>query len=141
MISGWHKFDLLICKACKDLPATDFSYMLDLCWESLSGNGLSSDDLTCLVHLSALLLHHAPQGRCIVKISLGCSPFPLGTLKVIQEFTTHSLNLFASYPMFYSGPLSLRLEVFDFIAHHCSDRVSSDHSTSLPFLTISSPRH
>jgi len=51
-------------------------------------------------------------------------PFSLGTLKVIQKFTTHIINLIVSCPMLYSGSLSLRLGVLDFVAQHCSDRVS-----------------
>lgn len=51
--------------------------------------------------------------------------YSLGTLKVIQVFTTRILNLFASDPMFSSGPLSLRLRTLDFVAQHCSERVCS----------------
>jgi hypothetical protein len=47
------------------------------------------------------------------------------TLKIIQGFTTRSLSVFERYSIFYSGPLCLHLQVLDFIAQRCSDRVRS----------------
>jgi len=95
-----------VSNACRTFSVSDFSHILDLCLESLSSSQVSPLDLTCLVHLSTILLREAPQG----------------SLKVNQGFMTHCINRFANYSPFYQGCLALRLQVLDFIAQHCSER-------------------
>ncbi|KAF7982078.1 hypothetical protein HWV62_30382 [Athelia sp. TMB] len=112
----WIKeLDVLFLKTSKALPVSEFSGLLDFCQDSLAGEGLSPQDLACVVHLSTLLLSEAPQG----------------TLKVIQAFTTGCFNLFAGNSFFYSGPLPLRSEVLNFTAQHCSDRPAALRSQDL----------
>ena len=74
---GWRKFDYHISRTCKALPVSDFAHVLDLCWESLSADGLSPKDLPSLVHLSTILLHEAPQGRYTICLSSLCSSFSI----------------------------------------------------------------
>lgn len=50
---------------------------------------------------------------------------PLDTLVYIQKFATRSINEFAGRDIFVHGPLSLRLQVLDLLAKHCSDQVST----------------
>ena len=59
----WIKeLDALLLKTSKALPVLEFSGLLDFCQDSLAGEGLSPQDLACVVHLSTLLLSEAPQG-------------------------------------------------------------------------------
>lgn len=57
------QLDFTLSKACKSISAQEFSHTLDLCSESLSAGGISHKDLKCLVHLTGLLMHEAPQGN------------------------------------------------------------------------------
>lgn len=44
-------------------------------------------------------------------------------MKVTQEYMTHCIRRFVNHSPFYQGCLALRLQVLDFIAHHCFERV------------------
>lgn len=130
-LAGRVELDALLLKSSKTRPVLEFSSLLEFCSASLAGEGLSSQDLACVVHLSTLLLSETPQGNCLF-LGRDCSSLnmtPLGTLKIVQGFTTNCLNLFAGHPLFHAGPLPLRLEVLAFTVQHCSDRVGHDPLT------------
>ncbi|THH21561.1 hypothetical protein EW146_g35 [Bondarzewia mesenterica] len=101
--------DESLAKICHSLSVAEFSFTLDLVLETLSIQS-GVEDLTCLVHLTALLLHDAPEG----------------TLKVVQAHLTRCLDIIVNRPVYCAGatPL-LRLQVLTFINRQCSDHPAS----------------
>jgi hypothetical protein len=127
-VLGRKQLDAYFGRSCRGMALTDFTYLLSLVSDTLSElKGLSTSQLICLVHLSALLLREHPSRRIRVVISFYFtnSLCPLDTLVHIQKFATRSINGFAGHDIFVHGPLQLRLQVLDLLAQHCSDQVSA----------------
>lgn len=61
-IVGRTRIDAHMSKAYKLLPISHFSHILVLVGESMSNVDRPPEDLTCLVHLSVVLLQDPPQG-------------------------------------------------------------------------------
>lgn len=65
------QFDEDVARMSRGLSVPEYSFVLDLVSESLAP-GTSEQDLSCLVHLSTLLLHETPEGAglfIVVRIS------------------------------------------------------------------------
>ncbi|KAH9921960.1 Urb2/Npa2 family-domain-containing protein [Epithele typhae] len=107
--------DTRLATACKALPTSAFAAMLDVVYEELPTQGkLGPEDVSSLVHFSALLLHDAPEG----------------TSKTCQAFATKCLNLFADDRRFIDIP-AVRHEALDFVFMQCSDRPASLRTADL----------
>lgn len=129
---GRKQLDVHFGRSCRRMSLTNFTYLLSLVSDTLSDPGcLSTLQLICLVHLSALLLREHPSRRTRMIILYLLLPLiflcPLDTLAHIQKFVTRFINVFAGHDIFVHGPLQLRLQVLDLLAQHCSDQVSADN--------------
>lgn len=56
------QFDEDVARTSRALSVPEYSFVLELVFESLSSE-TSEKDLACLVHLSTLLLHETPEGE------------------------------------------------------------------------------
>ncbi|KAA1468590.1 hypothetical protein DENSPDRAFT_833947 [Dentipellis sp. KUC8613] len=102
---GQDDLDGHVQKAARILSAEDFSFILGIALEALSGYG-NARAFPYLISFSTILLHDAPDG----------------TLKIVQEHLTQYLETFVNNPIFYEGPVELRLKVLAFVNSQCSDR-------------------
>jgi len=95
--------------ALKTVAVEDFEYMLDSIHETLSKPGkLSVVDLACLIRLSSIMIHSAPQGSS----------------KATQSHITGVLVLYADHPMFLTSP-PLRREILGLLDRHFNDHPAS----------------
>ena len=128
---GQKQLDIHFGRSCRGMSLSDFTYLLSLVSDTLSElTCLSTSQLICLVHLSAVLLREHPSRKTCMVICLFCcsanfSLCLLVTLAHIQKFATRCINGFSGYDIFVHGPLQLRLQVLDLLARHCSDQVST----------------
>ncbi|KAH7921149.1 hypothetical protein BV22DRAFT_1038989 [Leucogyrophana mollusca] len=109
------QFDRRVEQACKRLAMPDFSHLLGVLYDGIVHDDLLPAERARLVHLSSVLLHNAPQG----------------TLKVVQDFVTRSVNYFASYSRTDPGSTDLRNCMLEFTAQHCSDRPAALRSSDI----------
>ena len=83
------QLDAYFGRSCRGMALTDFTYLLSLVSDTLTGfNGLSISQLICFVHLSALLLREHPSRRNRMVI-----PFyfpPLIPPALVRYFGSHS---------------------------------------------------
>lgn len=76
---------------------------------------------TCLCFYFAFahpVRHYLFSCFLLLRLSVG-----VDTLKTMQHFVTRCIAIFADRNTFTDGPLSLRVQVLEFVARHCSDRV------------------
>ncbi|KAH7883895.1 Urb2/Npa2 family-domain-containing protein [Phlebopus sp. FC_14] len=104
-----------ISKGSKRLSVDDFSHLFEVLFETIGEPNLQVCRRERLIRLSMVLLHDAPQG----------------TLRIVQNFVTRCLNLFAAHSETYGDSSELRKQYLEFIAKHCSDRPAAVRSIDL----------
>ncbi|KAI0067870.1 hypothetical protein BV25DRAFT_1876669 [Artomyces pyxidatus] len=109
------QLDEHLSKILRKLPVPDFSFALELVSGPLSKRD-RPEHLGDIIHLSALMLHEAPDG----------------TLKVVQTHLTQSLhNLVNNVASDIESPY-IRLQVLAFVNGQCSDRPASVRALNMP---------
>jgi hypothetical protein len=115
-------------KACGALSPSDFSHSLDFIYESLASNQTSTQEFTPLIQLTMILLRDHPPSMSLNNFVFCCVELNISidTLKHIQGFATRCVAVFADRNIYTDGPLPLRIQALEFVARHCSDRVSEN---------------
>ncbi|KAI0085622.1 Urb2/Npa2 family-domain-containing protein [Irpex rosettiformis] len=97
--------DASIAKCCRSSTSAEFSSMLDLLFGGLSANGLSENYLVNLIHVSDVIMRHAPEG----------------SLKLLQIHLSRCLTIFAELMASERGN-HLREHILTFMGNQFNDR-------------------
>ncbi|GLB36377.1 hypothetical protein LshimejAT787_0306650 [Lyophyllum shimeji] len=103
--SARQQLDGYLAKTCSGLSVSEFSHVSELLSQSLKCNG-PPDERAHLLRISKILLRDHPQG----------------TLKQMQSLFTQCLEAFVSWCGLTDGPVELRLQTLDFVAHLCNEQ-------------------
>ncbi|KAG6911773.1 hypothetical protein DXG01_000019 [Tephrocybe rancida] len=92
-------------KTCSKLSASEFSQLLDLITDDLKRNNSHVARIRLLQVSTNLLRNH-----------------PSGTLKQMQMFSSRYIQTFLGWRDLFDGPIELRLQTLEFVAHHCTEQ-------------------
>ena len=116
--------DACITKCCRSSTLPEFSSILDLLYEGFSAMSLNQGHLVNLIHVSDIIMRHAPEGLIyVLTYFLKHAHVIEGSLKLLQIHLSKSLAIFAELAATEGGN-HLRESMLNFMGNQFNDRVS-----------------